>query len=95
MAFTDTKTGCMFTVKVRTDRKKACIVSVSDDFVVVELSSKPENQKANDELVKFLSSVLETSVKILSGHKSKAKKVFVSGLSSKSCAEKLLKAISD
>lgn len=93
--FVETKNGCIFTVKVRTNKAKNRVVSVSENFVVIELTSKPENQKANEELVNFLSNILGSSVKILTGHKSKVKKIFVSSISTQECSKRLLGAISD
>jgi uncharacterized protein (TIGR00251 family) len=93
--FVDTENGCIFTVKVRVNRGKARVVSASENYVVVELTSKPQNQQANEELIKFLSHVLGSGVKLLTGHRSKVKKIFVSSVSSKECAKRLLDAISD
>lgn len=88
--FSDTENGCIFSVKVRTSRPKTRILDVSDRFVTVELRSEPKENRANLELASFLGKVLGREVRIVSGHKTKMKKVFVYGMKSKECALRLL-----
>lgn len=93
--FLDTKNGCVFSVKVKTERPKTKVAEVSDNFVVIEIKSKPIENKANEELVSFLKKILNTEVEIVSGRKNKLKKVFVLNLSSKDCAKALMEALNN
>ena len=55
----------------------------------VSVSSPPEGGKANDELLEELSSVLGRELRILSGSKSRQKKVLVMGASKSEVLENL------
>jgi len=50
-------------------------VSVKDGKVRISLKSSPENNKANIELIRELSKLLGTEVRIVSGFKSKRKRI--------------------
>ena len=53
-------------------------ISVKGDRIKISLKSTPEQNKANLELVKELSRALDSTVKIISGHKSKHKRLEIS-----------------
>ena len=91
--FKDTSNGCLIQIKVRTDRPRARLVEISDSFVLVELKSKPVENKANLELISFLKKILKTEVEIVGGHKSKLKKIFVYGIDASECASRLLESL--
>ncbi len=55
--------------------------------IVVHTKSQPENNKANTEIVKSLSKLLNTEVRILKGLKSKNKAIWVG------CSEAEFKAL--
>lgn len=91
--FVDTKNGCLFSVKVKVEKKETRVAQVADSFVVIELKARPVENKANEELKSFLKNLLKSDVEIVSGHKSRLKKVFVYGLKSEECARIFLSAL--
>jgi len=60
-------------VKVKPSSGKQEIKKISDDEYQIKLKSKPENNKANIELVKLLKKYFKKEVKILKGKTSKNK----------------------
>ncbi len=56
---------------------KRFAISRKDGKIKVHLRSPPENNKANMELVKELSSLLGCDVSLISGHTSKRKKLSI------------------
>ena len=72
-------------VKVQPRAKKSEIVGVQDDRLKVRLKAPPVDGKANAELVRFLSTLLDVSkskVEIVSGQTSRLKTVKILGNSS-------------
>ncbi len=92
--FVDAKGGCLIDVKVKVQKPQTRIVAVEDNFISVELRAKPLQNEANEELERFLSRLLGTSVRIVRGFKSKTKLVFVSGMIAEDCAKVILNSIS-
>ena len=64
-------------IKVRVNKPKTQIVSFSDGIYLIDIKEKAENNKANIEIVKFLSRLIGQRVRIVSGLKSKKKKIDV------------------
>jgi uncharacterized protein YggU (UPF0235/DUF167 family) len=64
-------------VIVAPNSKKFSLLITKDGRLKAHLKSSPENNRANIELIKELSSLTGSSVRILSGHTSKKKKLFV------------------
>lgn len=89
--FKDTPHGCLLRVKVKPEKSKTRVAEVTDTHVLIELKSKPVENRANEELVSFLKKIFKSNVEIVGGHKSRLKKVFVYGLSCADCSAKLLK----
>lgn len=67
----------MLSVKVRPNAHKTEILSQSENELVVAVAAPPENNKANIELIKFLSKHFRAEIKILRGLKSKTKLIRV------------------
>jgi uncharacterized protein len=71
-------------IKVKTGATKNKIVEVSsDDTIKIEIAAKPENGKANDELMKFLAITLKIkkeNIKIIRGQKDRNKLVKINYL---------------
>ncbi|VVC04517.1 putative ACR, YggU family [Candidatus Bilamarchaeum dharawalense] len=63
-------------VSVVPDSKKFSI-SVKDNRLKIHLESPPENNKANVELITKLSKILGKKVQLISGHRSKHKKLAI------------------
>jgi uncharacterized protein (TIGR00251 family) len=63
----------MTKVIVKPDSPKNKIVSFEDDTYKIEIKAPAEKNKANIELIKFLSKKLDKDVKIISGFNSKKK----------------------
>ncbi|MBI2105224.1 DUF167 domain-containing protein [Candidatus Woesearchaeota archaeon] len=60
-------------LKVKTKQKETKIISQSDSEIVLAVKSAPEKNKANLEVIKFLSKHFGFRIKIISGLKSKNK----------------------
>jgi uncharacterized protein (TIGR00251 family) len=66
----------IITVSVVPNSKKFSI-SVKDGRVKIMLESPPENNRANIELTTKLSKLLRQEIHLISGHKSKHKKLLI------------------
>ena len=74
-----------FQVRVIPRSSRSEVVGEHDGVLKVKLASPPVDGAANEELIKLMAktfAVPKSSVKIVSGHTSKAKKVSVTGASS-------------
>ncbi len=65
------------TVRVKPNSPKTRIVSETDSELVVEVAAPAENNKANIELIKFLSKKFGKNVKIIRGLTSKKKIIWI------------------
>jgi uncharacterized protein (TIGR00251 family) len=65
------------TVRVKPNSPKTRIVSETDSELIVEVAAPAENNKANIELIKFLSKKFSKNVRIIRGLKSKKKLISV------------------
>ena len=61
------------TIRVRPNAKKTSIVDIRDNIVFLDVASPPENNKANVEIIKFISKQLKKQVRFLRGTTSKTK----------------------
>lgn len=86
--------GCLVRVKVRPQQGKFRVVSVEDAFIKVNLKSAPENNKANEELLRELSHIFNTSATLVSGRKSKLKTVYLRGVTPQLAADRFLQLVS-
>jgi len=68
----------LYNIKVQPNAKKNKIFEEKDNFLKIKICAIPENGKANDELIKFLSKhfkTTKTNIKIIKGKTSKNKTV--------------------
>jgi len=82
--FTITKTenGIKFGVRVLPNASKCEITGVVDGELKTKLDVPPVEGKANEKCVKFFSKLLgvpKTSIRIISGQKSRSKVIFIEG----------------
>ena len=80
----DTPTGVQFDVRVIPRARKIEIAGLRDDAIVVRLAAPPVEGAANDALVAFVAewlAVPRRAVHILSGERSRRKRVAVDGVS--------------
>jgi hypothetical protein len=76
-------TGIFLKIYVKPRSRKRSFLEVSNDEIVVNLQSPAKDGKANTELLKKLSKLFHVSagnVRIVSGHKSKMKTIFIEGI---------------
>jgi uncharacterized protein (TIGR00251 family) len=69
-------------IKVQTGMQRTKIAGVRNGELVIHINARPENNEANDELVRFLSKTLgitRAEVEIKTGHHSRHKVVVVPG----------------
>ena len=66
-----------FIVKVKPNAPKTKIISKDGDNLIIEIAAPAEQNKANIELIKFLSKHFNGDVKILRGQTSKTKLIRV------------------
>jgi len=67
----------IITIKVKPNASETKIISQSENEFIIAIAAPPEQNKANIELIKFLSKHFKTDVKIIRGLKSKTKIVKV------------------
>ena len=76
----DTTDGIVFSVKLVPNSSFSKIVDFTEDYVRIKISSPPIENRANKELVEFCSDLFKVNkskIKIISGEKSKIKKVLI------------------
>ncbi len=77
---------------------KNSVVGAEGDVVKIRLTAPPVEGKANDALVKFLSSLLNvprSSVEIIAGHSARHKTIGIRGVSAAQVAQALVKGKGD
>jgi len=78
------KNNFIFTVYLQPGARKSEIAGLHDGHIKIRIKAPPIDGKANSALIDFLSAFLEvpkSSVSILSGEKSRLKKVSIANLS--------------
>lgn len=78
------KTEFILTVYLQPGAKKSEIVGLHDGNIKIKVNAPPVDGKANAALIDFLSEFFDTpksSIKIISGDKSRLKKVAIANLS--------------
>ena len=63
----------IITIKVKPNAPKTKVISQSENEFTIAIAAPPEQNKANIELIKFLSKHFRAEIKILRGLKSKTK----------------------
>ena len=80
----ESDSGTFLKITVKPKSKKNIFLEYGEDEIVVNLKSPAKDGKANAELLKRLSKVFGLStgeLKIIVGHRSKTKTIFIEGLS--------------
>ncbi|MEW5946784.1 MAG: DUF167 domain-containing protein [bacterium] len=92
----ETGAGCEFTVRVVPRARANRIEAAADGAMRVSVTAPPEDGRANRELVKFLAGLIGvggSSVSIVSGGRSRRKRVRVEGASRAGLETSLRKAL--
>ena len=82
----ETTDGIVFNIRVIPRASKCELAGVQGDALKLRITAPPVEGAANKECVRFLSSMLgvkKSQIKIIAGHKSKNKKVSISGVTRK------------
>jgi uncharacterized protein len=91
-----TAKGIEFSVKVVPHSQKKMIVGWENQHLKIRLHASPERNKANEELIEFLSSVFDlpkADVHILQGHTSRLKKILLTNISLEEANQQLSKNV--
>lgn len=89
----DTTNGIIFNVKLVPNSSFSKIVDFTDEYVRIKISSPPLENRANKELIEFCSDLFKinkSKIKIISGEKSKIKKVLLSDVNYSDVIQKLM-----
>ncbi|MBE7704305.1 MAG: DUF167 domain-containing protein [Cyanobacteria bacterium SIG29] len=89
----DTTDGIVFCVKLVPNSSFSKVVDYTDDYVRIKISSPPIENRANKELIEFCSDLFDVNkskIKIVSGEKSKIKKVIILNSSFDDVMKKLM-----
>ena len=90
---TEKDDGILITIRVVPRASKAGVRGMMGDAIRIAVNAPAESGKANKELVKRLASLLgvrKSAVSIVSGEKSRTKRVHVAGVSRDEAAGKLV-----
>jgi uncharacterized protein (TIGR00251 family) len=82
---TENGSDLSFAVRVQPRAAKDTLAGLHDGALKVRLCSPPVDGAANQALIKFLSKILKipkSSLELVSGHKSRSKRIRLSGLDS-------------
>ncbi len=88
-----TNDGIILKVKLVPNSSVSKIVDYTDDYIRIKISSPPLENRANKELIAFLSKVFDinkSKISIISGEKSKLKKVIFKEITKEEISQKLL-----
>ena len=88
------KNETIFTIYLQPGAKKSEVCGTHDGHIKIKVNSLPVDGKANAALIQFLSDILDipkSSIELISGKKSRIKKVKITGVSEVVCNKKLLK----
>ncbi len=79
----ETEDGVVFNIRVIPRASRCELAGVQNDALKIRITAPPVEGAANKECIKFLSEMLgvtKAQIKIIAGHKSRNKKVSVSGI---------------
>jgi uncharacterized protein (TIGR00251 family) len=79
----ETKEGVVFGIRVIPRSSKSEIAGIQDDALKLKITSPPVEGKANEACIRVLSDLLgvrKSRITIVSGHKSRNKRIAVSGI---------------
>ncbi len=89
----ETKEGIIFCVKLVPNSSFSKIVDYTDDYVRIKISAPPIENKANKELISFCSDLFDVNkskISIVSGEKSKIKKILLKNAKFDEVTKKLM-----
>ena len=89
----DTTDGIIFCIKLVPNSSFSKIVDYTDDYVRIKISAPPIENRANKELIGFCSELFDVNkskLSIVSGEKSKIKKVLIKGSKIEEVTQKLM-----
>lgn len=89
----DTTDGIIFCVKLVPNSSFSKIVDFTDEYVRIKISAPPIENRANKELIEFCSdlfNVNKSKLSIISGEKSKIKKVLIKSSNKDEIIQKLM-----
>jgi len=89
----ETNDGIIFCVKLVPNSSFSKIVDYTDDYVRIKISSPPIENKANKELISFCSDLFDVNkskISIVSGEKSKIKKILLTNAKLDEVTKKLM-----
>ena len=87
------KDGAIIEVRIQPGARRTEVAGMFDDMVRIRVAARPVEGAANKELVKFLARKLGVSksrIEILSGHKSRVKRLGINGLEASAVISSLL-----
>ncbi len=90
---TETQEGIVFNVKLVPNSSFSKIIDYTDEYVRIKISAPPIENKANKELISFCSDIFDVNkskLSIISGEKSKLKKVLIKDTKLDMLIQKLL-----
>ena len=79
----ETENGVVFNIRVIPRASRCELVGVQGDALKIRITAPPVEGAANKECIRFLSDMLgvkRSQIKIIAGHRSKNKKVSISGI---------------
>jgi uncharacterized protein (TIGR00251 family) len=79
----ETENGVVFNIRVIPRASRCELVGVQGDALKIRITAPPVEGAANKECIRFLSDMLgvkKSQIKIIAGHRSKNKKVSISGI---------------
>lgn len=90
---TQNENGVIFSVKLVPNSSFSKIVDYTEEYVRIKISSPPIENKANKELISFCSKFFDinkSKIQIISGDKSKLKKILLSDTKIDEVTQKLM-----
>lgn len=89
----ETQDGIIFCVKLVPNSSHNKVVDFTDEYVRIKISSPPIENKANKELIAFCSDLFDVNkskLKLVSGDKSKLKKILITNSKIDDITQKLM-----
>ena len=90
---TENNQGVIFSVKLVPNSSFSKIVDYTDEYIRIKISSPPIENKANKELISFCSKLFDinkSKIQIISGDKSKLKKILLADTKIDDIMQKLM-----
>ncbi|MCE5317252.1 MAG: DUF167 domain-containing protein [Parachlamydia sp.] len=90
--FHTTSEGIVFAVKVNPKARSNQVVGWKENVLAVRIAAVPEKGAANEELERYLSSLLgvgRSNIRVIQGHSSRNKRLCVTGITLESLKQRL------